>query len=98
MPPDEPNDEERQEELPGDSGQTPFQPANPGRDDTRHADDPAQTDDAQLDDTHPLTDTKVDSHEQYDEGVTDAAEAPRDPSSDDTVIDYKPEEKADNPS
>jgi hypothetical protein len=98
MLPDEPVEEERQEELPQDNGQTPFRPADPGRDDTRQADDPAQTDAAQLDDTHPLTDTNVDSHEQYDEGLTDAAEAPRDPAANDTVVGYNPDEIADNPS
>ena len=62
MPPDEPNDEERLEELPGDQG-TPFQPADD------------QDDQGQTDDTHPSTD--VDQQELYDEGVAGAeAEEP----------------------
>jgi hypothetical protein len=66
MPPDEPNDEERQEELPEDNG-TPFQPASPTRDDTKPADDYSQGQPA--DDTHPVTDTDVDDQELYDEGI-----------------------------
>lgn len=66
MPPDEPNDEERLEQLPGDE-ETPFRPAPPSRDDTRPADDAAQA--TPPDDTHPVTDTDVDQQELYDEGV-----------------------------
>jgi hypothetical protein len=52
-------DEDNQQQLPQD-GPTPFQPA----DDT--------TQGAPADDTHPTTDTGVDSQQQYDEGVTGA--------------------------
>ena len=38
MPPNEPNEEERQQELPQDN-QTPFQPADPGQDSTQPATD-----------------------------------------------------------
>lgn len=71
MQPDEPTDEERQQKLDQDVA-TPFQPA----DDTSAA--PA------ADDTHPNTDTSVDSDEQYQEGTTAAsnAPAPADPSTD----------------
>ena len=73
MPPDEPTDEEKREELPEDN-QTPFQPAAPGPDDTRPADDGGQpTQD--LDSTHPATDSNMEQPELYDEGVSGAAEA-----------------------
>jgi hypothetical protein len=72
MPPDEPTDEERQEELPEDN-QTPFQPASPPADPAVPADDDAQGSD--LDDTHPATDTGIQQEELYDEGVSGAAEA-----------------------
>jgi hypothetical protein len=62
MPPDEPTDEERQEELDQDST-TPFQPAD-------------DTSSAPVDDTHPATDTDVDSDELYQEGTTAATNAP----------------------
>jgi hypothetical protein len=75
MLPDEPTDEERQEELPGDNG-TPFRPAD------TPAGNPATQDDedrigqaAGIDDTHPATDTNMQPEEQYDEGVSGAAEA-----------------------
>lgn len=57
MPPDEPTDEERLEELPEDN-QTPFQPA----------DDTGQQSSHQAD-THPSTDTDVEQEELYDQGV-----------------------------
>lgn len=75
MLPDEPTDEERQEELPQDNA-TPFRPADvsPGN--------PATQDDQDrigqvsgIDDTHPATDTNMQPEEQYDEGVSGAAEA-----------------------
>lgn len=57
--PDEPNNEEKLEQLPEDS-ETPFRPANS---------------DSQLDDTHPVTDSNMQEEEQYEGGVADAAEA-----------------------
>jgi hypothetical protein len=77
MLPDEPTDEERQEELPQDNG-TPFQAAAPNPDPAAGVvnDPPAQAaSDSTLDDTHPVTDTNVQPEEQYDEGVSGAAEA-----------------------
>jgi hypothetical protein len=62
MFPDEPTDEEEQQKLPEDYD-TPFRPA----DDT----DPND----RLDDTHPTTDSNIDAHEMYDEGISGAAEA-----------------------
>jgi hypothetical protein len=96
MPPDEPNDEERLEELPEDNGETPFRPAAPARDDDLPADDTGQTDDSQLDDTHPVTDTNIQPEELYDEGVSGAAEA-GEPNAGDAVVDYTPPDKADSP-
>jgi hypothetical protein len=91
MPPDEPNDEERLQELPEDNG-TPFQPAGSTRDDTGAADDnDLQADDNKLDDTHPVTDDGIDQQELYDEGLSGAAEA-REPNAGNDVTGYtKPE-------
>ena len=75
MPPDEPTEEERQEELPEDN-QTPFQPADP-TDSNDH-----------LDDTHPQTDTNIQKEELYDEGVAGAAEVSE--PSDSAVVDFTP--------
>ena len=77
--PDEPNTEEREEQLPQD-GQTPFRPA----DDT---DDPAVR---PLDDTHQVTDTNLDPQEVYDEGYGGAAEA-GEPNAGNTVVGYDPD-------
>jgi hypothetical protein len=55
----EPNDEEKQEQLPNDFG-TPFSPPSGIKDNT--------------DDTHPEADTNVDSMERYDEGISGAME------------------------
>jgi hypothetical protein len=72
MLPDEPNDEERKEQLPEDYD-TPFRPAPPSRDDDIDLDDDDQGRD--LDDTHPATDSGIDEQELYDEGISGAAEA-----------------------
>ncbi len=61
MPPMNPNEEERREELAEDNG-TPFQAA-----------DTLQQSDT-IGDTHPVTDVPPDSHELYDEGVDGATE------------------------
>lgn len=100
MPPDEPNDEERLEELPQDNGQTPFQPAAPSRDDSLPPDDAGQPvgDDAQLGDTHPDTDTDIDRQELYDAGESTVASGADEPHDDPTVVDYQPPDKADSPS
>jgi hypothetical protein len=81
MQPDEPNDEERLEELPEDN-QTPFQPADPPRDDTIPVDDVAQASNI-LDTTHPATDSGIDPQE--------ASE----PNSGNTVTGYEPHEDED---
>jgi hypothetical protein len=106
MQPDEATDEERQEELPQDNQQTPFQPAAPSRDDTMPADEAGQTgqsDAAKTDDTHPDTDTDIDSQELYDAGV-DSAAGMEEPNAGNAVVDYTPPvsdeeaDKADSPS
>jgi hypothetical protein len=88
MPPDT-TDEERQEQLPEDN-QTPFSPADPSRDDAAEPDSVRQ-EDAQLDDTHPATDsgTDIDSQQLYDEGVAGAAEA-SEPNAGDAVVNFTP--------
>jgi hypothetical protein len=53
----EPNDEEKQEQLPNDFS-TPFSPPSGIQDSS--------------DDTHPEADTNVDSQERYDEGISGA--------------------------
>jgi hypothetical protein len=71
MPPDEPNDEEKLEQLPED-GQTPFSPADPTRQ------DPAVSDEDSVDQetnqsaatTYPSTDTGMDDEEIYQEGIS----------------------------
>ena len=96
MPPDEPTEEEKQEELPQDN-QTPFQAADPPRDDTTT---PPLDNNGQpvssptLDDTHPSTDTNIEQPELYDEGVAGAAEA-EEPNKGNSVVDYEPEQKGD---
>jgi hypothetical protein len=74
--PDEPSAEERKEKLDQDYD-TPFRPA----DDTNDA--------GALDDTHQVTDTNLDPHEQYEEGVSGAAEA-SEPNANSAVLGYDP--------
>lgn len=71
MPPDEPTEEERQQELPEDN-QTPFNPAAPQRSDDLPVDDADQPT-GDVDDTHPSTDTDVQPEEVYESGVGPAA-------------------------
>lgn len=68
MLPDEPNDEERLEELPGDEGQTPFTPAGASRDDAAEPDSDRQVEELDEDDTEPVKDTDVDATEIYQQG------------------------------
>jgi hypothetical protein len=91
MLPDEPNDEEKLEELPED-GQTPFSPADPEVDDELH--DEEEPIHEHLDDTHPSTDTDVQREDIYENGIPDAAEA-REPNEGNTVLDRRDEEPAD---
>lgn len=77
MPPDEPTDEERQEQLPEDN-ETPFRPAAPTADPAAGTKDDPLTQaasDNSIDDTHPVADTNQQPEEQYDEGIAGAAEA-----------------------
>jgi hypothetical protein len=73
MPPDEPNDEEKLEELPEDN-QTPFQPAAPPRDDSMAVDDDDQPT-TDIDSTHPATDTGIQPEESYEAGLGEASGA-----------------------
>lgn len=89
--PDQLNDEERLQGLSEDND-TPFQPAAPQQDDTPGADTVAPDNTGDLDDTHPVTDTSVDAHEQYDEGVAGASEA-GEPNAANAVENLIPEEQ-----
>ncbi len=86
--PDEPNDEERLEEVSEDDGETPFRPASdvPGQ-----FVDLAGFDREELDDTHPVTDaaSNIEEEEAYDEGEAGAAEA-REPNAGSAVLGYDP--------
>lgn len=88
MPPDEPNNEERQEELPEDNS-TPFQPAAASRDDAAEPDSDRQLEENHVPDTHPQTDSNIQPEELYDEGVAGAAEI-SEPNAGNTVVGYKP--------
>jgi len=91
MQPDEPTDEERQEQLPEDN-QTPFQPAAPAPDPTGGVvNDPVAqaASDSMLDSAHPATDTNMQPEEQYDEGVSGAAEA-AEPNAGNAAANYTP--------
>jgi hypothetical protein len=101
MQPDEPNDEERLEELPGDGGQTPFRPADPPRDDSLPPDDsgqPGASEPPAIGDTHPDTDTDVDQQESYDAGEASAASGADEPHDDPTVVGYNPPDQPESPS
>lgn len=91
MLPDEPNDEERQEELPQDNG-TPFQPAAPVPDPSSGAvNDPVAqaASDGTLDDTHPATDTGVQPEGVYEAGVSGEVNA-QEPNAGNAVAGYTP--------
>lgn len=89
MPPVEPNDEERQEQLPED-GQTPFQPADSTPDPVASTPDPlVGPTDSSVPVDHPATDTNVDPQQSYDEG-TAAAAGVSDQSAQDAVADFTP--------
>jgi hypothetical protein len=91
MPPDEPTDEERMQELAQDQ-QTPFQPADPNPSPVGNTTDPqAASGDAGIPVDHPTTDANIDSTELYDEGVSGAAEV-EDRSAQSSVVDYNPDE------
>lgn len=72
MPPDEPNEEEKLEQLPED-GDTPFTPAKDVADNLSSQDPASRVNPQGFDDTHPSTDDKLDSQELYDEGPAEAA-------------------------
>ena len=87
MPPDEPTDEERQEELPEDNG-TPFGPADVGNGDPATFDTQDRVEQAAaLDDTHPVTDSNVEQPEIYDAGIASIAS---EPNAGNAVVEYNP--------
>lgn len=89
MPPDEPTEEERQQELSQDQ-ETPFQPADPNPSTMGNTTDPSvQGTATDLPDDHPATDTNLQPEELYDEGVAGAAEA-EDRSGQSAVTGYTP--------
>ncbi len=96
MPPDEPTDEERLEELPEDN-ETPFRPAGPNPSTMGNTTDPvvAATGGSDIPDDHPDTDTNIDETELYDEGISGAAEA-EDESGQSAVIGYTPPDEDDD--
>lgn len=94
MPPDEPTDEERREELPEDN-ETPFRPADPSREPDSEPDSVAQPMGG-FDTTHPTTDSNIDAAEAYDEGLASAAEADE-PNAGNAVTGYDPAEPEDGP-
>jgi len=77
MLPDEPNDEERLEEVDNDDNSTPFQAADDVADDG-------------IDDTHPATDSEAQPEEIYNSGQS-AASNMAEPNQDSDVLDYNPE-------
>jgi hypothetical protein len=90
MPPDEPTEEERLQELPEDN-QTPFQAADPNPSPTGNTSDPvvAASGGSDIPDDHPQTDTNIEPAELYDEGVSGAAET-EDTSRQTAVTDFTP--------
>ena len=86
MFPDEPNDEERQEQLPED-GDTPFRPADAELDDTVRSEAGGAAL-QHLNSTHPATDTGLQPEDIYENGVAGAADA-TDPNADSAVTGYK---------
>ncbi|HXR49448.1 MAG TPA: hypothetical protein VN778_00255 [Verrucomicrobiae bacterium] len=87
LPPDEPNDEERLEELPGDEGETPFNPGGPIRDD--ETSDPEEARSEKLGDTDPPTDSGLEAEDIYENGLPEAAGA-EEPNAGNAVVDYDP--------
>ncbi len=85
LPPDEPNDEERLEELPGDYD-TPVSP--PDDEFVSIADDEdGSLKRRALDSTHPDTDTDIENEDVYGEGLS-AAAGVAEPNAGDAVIGY----------
>jgi hypothetical protein len=90
MPPDQPNDEERREELPEDQ-EPPFRPAS----DVPNLENPdvdtrieqSEDDDTAATSTHPQTDSNLDAQEYYDSGLELAAGL-REPNAGNAVQDY----------
>jgi hypothetical protein len=86
--PDEPNDEEELERLPED-GETPFRPAQDDGGEAADEEEIREADSEPLDDTHQVTDTNLQAEEEYDEGLSGAAEADE-PNVGNAVVGYDP--------
>ena len=76
------------EPLPQDNAPPFSPPGDPVDDAAAQADQRTQS--GQIDDTHQATDTNVDSHQTYDEGLAGAAEA-QEPNAGNAVVGYDPE-------
>ena len=87
LPPDEPNDEEKLEELPDDED-TPFSLPDEREVDISDEEN-GRYKRPELDSTHPSTDSNLQDEELYDEGVSGAAEA-GEPNANDAVVRYRP--------
>src|SRR5690242_20217546 len=87
LPPDEPNDEEKLEELPEDIDTPDSLPEESEVDISDQRD--SQHKRPLLGSTDPPTDTNIIDQEAYDEGISGAAEA-AEPNAGDTVIGYDP--------
>lgn len=75
---------------------TPFSPPVDPISDMATEDISVRTQQGQLDSTHQATDTNIDSHETYDEGLSGAAEA-EEPNAGDAVVNYDPEKDQHHP-
>jgi hypothetical protein len=89
MPPDEPNDEEKLEELEEDN-QTPFSAPDPSREDPAisEQDSEDQFTAPKKNDDRPLTDDLMDTTEYYNEGVSTD-----EPNQGNSVVDFKPKDE-----
>lgn len=83
----EPNEEERQERVPGEGG-APFGAADDVLGDPV-LDEDQRNASVVLDDTHPVTDTDIEDGDVYDEGYAGAANA-SEPNAGNAVRDYDP--------
>lgn len=83
------NPDETVQPLPEDN-EPPFSPPTSPVDDASDQTFDRKVEDGELDVTHPATDSKSDLHEQYDAGLSAAAEA-SEPNAGNDVVDYDPD-------
>lgn len=91
MPPDEPNDEERLEQLPED-GETPFRPAGPNPADATGDAVTRGNRAKQPGSTYPQGDANVQEEEMYDAGEAAGMGVPEEPNAGNAVVDYHPDQ------